>query len=209
MENKTKNEFPFEIGGMLKHQKKFFEAKTRFVGLGGAPGGGKLWAARNKAALLCLRYPGIRICFISKSESKLIKDIAAIMVENYGGLARLDSIRKKIEWKNGSVIRLVKAKDENVPCLSGESFDVEFILDADDYFSDELMVFGARIRGRNDFPKRIYYIFTWTNDFLKRVFIKKIYKANEKREDFTFIEAICDFGKGEQITSEESENYGA
>lgn len=38
-------------------QIEFFESRCRYTAYGGARGGGKSWAARTKAVLLCLTYP--------------------------------------------------------------------------------------------------------------------------------------------------------
>ena len=35
--------------------------RHRYVGYGGARGGGKSWFVRWKAILLCLHYPGIKV----------------------------------------------------------------------------------------------------------------------------------------------------
>ena len=42
-------------------QELAFREKHRYVGYGGARGGGKSWFVRWKAILLSLRYPGIKI----------------------------------------------------------------------------------------------------------------------------------------------------
>ena len=41
--------------------------KHRYVGYGGARGGGKSWFVRWKAVLLCLNYPGIQILITRKT----------------------------------------------------------------------------------------------------------------------------------------------
>ena len=45
-------------------QIEFFRAKARFVAYGGARGGGKSWSIRQKARLLAIRWPGIRILIL-------------------------------------------------------------------------------------------------------------------------------------------------
>ena len=45
-------------------QKLFLSAKTKHVGFGGARGGGKSWAVRNKAIRLCLRFAGIKVLIV-------------------------------------------------------------------------------------------------------------------------------------------------
>ena len=42
-------------------QKRFFAERHRCVAFGGARGGGKSWAVRVKAVLLCERHPGIKV----------------------------------------------------------------------------------------------------------------------------------------------------
>ena len=42
-------------------QELAFRERHRYVGYGGARGGGKSWFVRWKAVLLCLRYPGIKV----------------------------------------------------------------------------------------------------------------------------------------------------
>ena len=39
----------------------FMADKHKYIGYGGARGGGKSWAVRVKAVLLCLRYAGIKV----------------------------------------------------------------------------------------------------------------------------------------------------
>ena len=43
----------------------FMADKHKYIGYGGARGGGKSWAVRVKAVLLCLRYAGIKVMIIT------------------------------------------------------------------------------------------------------------------------------------------------
>lgn len=43
----------------------FMTDRHKYIGYGGARGGGKSWAVRVKAVLLCLRYAGIKVMIIS------------------------------------------------------------------------------------------------------------------------------------------------
>ena len=45
----------------------FMADKHKYIGYGGARGGGKSWAVRVKAVLLCLRYAGIKVMIIRKT----------------------------------------------------------------------------------------------------------------------------------------------
>ena len=42
----------------------FMADRHKYIGYGGARGGGKSWAVRVKAVLLCLRYAGIKVMII-------------------------------------------------------------------------------------------------------------------------------------------------
>ena len=52
-------------------QRRFFTDTHRYVAYGGARGGGKSWAVRVKAVLLCYRYPGIKVMIIRRSYPEL------------------------------------------------------------------------------------------------------------------------------------------
>jgi len=52
-------------------QKLFLTDRHKYVGYGGARGGGKSWAVRVKAVLLCLRYPGIKVMIVRKTYPEL------------------------------------------------------------------------------------------------------------------------------------------
>ncbi|MEI3102569.1 MAG: hypothetical protein V8T45_12980 [Oscillospiraceae bacterium] len=54
-------------------QRLFMADRHKYVGYGGARGGGKSWAVRIKAVLLCLRYPGIKVMIIRKTYRELRK----------------------------------------------------------------------------------------------------------------------------------------
>ena len=52
-------------------QALFLAERHKYVGYGGARGGGKSWAVRVKAVLLCYKYPGIVCCIIRKTYPEL------------------------------------------------------------------------------------------------------------------------------------------
>ena len=45
-------------------QIEFFKATAPRIAYGGARGGGKSWAARRKAVMLCMRYPKLKVLFL-------------------------------------------------------------------------------------------------------------------------------------------------
>ena len=47
----------------------FMADRHKYIGYGGARGGGKSWAVRVKAVLLCLRYAGIKVMIITSART--------------------------------------------------------------------------------------------------------------------------------------------
>ena len=61
----------------------FMADRHKYIGYGGARGGGKSWAVRVKAVLLCLRYAGIKVMIIRKT----YPDVEVLMGTSTAGIA--------------------------------------------------------------------------------------------------------------------------
>ena len=60
-----------DLGELNPKQKLFCQARTRYVGYGGARGGGKSHVLRIKAFGGALTYPGIRILIVRREYPEL------------------------------------------------------------------------------------------------------------------------------------------
>ena len=60
-------------------QRLFLTDTHRHVCYGGARGGGKSWAVRTKAKLLCLRHPGIKVLIVRLSYQELYNNHISIL----------------------------------------------------------------------------------------------------------------------------------
>ena len=78
--------------------------KHRYVGYGGARGGGKSWFVRWKAILLCLHYPGIKVLITRKTYKELFNNHIAPLQQLLAGVAEYKSTDKLIHFPNGSTI---------------------------------------------------------------------------------------------------------
>ena len=65
--------------------------KHRYVGYGGARGGGKSWFVRWKAILLCLHYPGIKVLITRKTYKELFNNHIAPLQQLLAGVAEYKS----------------------------------------------------------------------------------------------------------------------
>ena len=86
-------------------QVEFFKARARFVGYGGARGGGKSWSIRQKARLLALYYGGIRILILRRTFPELQENHILPMRSDLAGLAVWKESEKAFSFPNGSRIK--------------------------------------------------------------------------------------------------------
>ena len=92
-------------------QRQFLLDEHKYVGYGGARGGGKSWAVRIKAVLLCLNYPGIKVMIIRKTFRELrenhivpLCELLQCMGEKERRIASYSDSRKAISFPDGSRI---------------------------------------------------------------------------------------------------------
>lgn len=175
-------------------QKLFFEAKSRHIGFGGARGGGKSWAVRIKAILLCLFYPGISILIIRKTYPELEENHIKVMRLMLKGIAKYNDKNKRLTFPNGSTITFRYCQnDKDVDNFQGTEWDIIFFDEATLLSEYQLTTIAATNRGINEFPKRIYYTCNpggQGHAYIKRIFIDRNYKENEKPEDYVFIQSL-------------------
>ena len=87
-----------------ERQYEFMTATKRFIGYGGARGGGKSWAVRRKAELLALSYEGIRILIVRRTFPQLRENHINPMRKELHGVAKYKESSRTFTFANGSVI---------------------------------------------------------------------------------------------------------
>lgn len=189
-------------------QRAFFEARTRFVGYGGARGGGKSWAVRQKAALMALTYPGIRLLILRRTYSELRENhILPLLAELYG-TAKYKESEKAFTFPNGSRLRFGYCDGEtDVLQYQGQEYDAIFMDEATQFTEYQFQTLTACLRGANGFPKRFYLTCNpggVGHAWVKRLFVTQKYKNSERPEDYTFIRANV---KDNQVLVENDPEY--
>ena len=175
-------------------QKLFLQADTKHVGFGGARGGGKSWAVRTKAKLLCLAYPGIKILIVRRTYPELINNHINPLIDELHGVAKYNKNEKVFNFPNGSTIKFGYCNaDKDLGQYQGSEYDTLFLDEVTQMQPLWIQKITACMRGANDFPKRCY----WTmnpggpsHGFVKRLFIDKRYEPGENPEDYTFIQSL-------------------
>lgn len=183
------------LGTPNERQELFLASHAKHIGYGGARGGGKSWAVRDKAKRLCLRYKGIKTLIIRRTYPELINNhINPLQNELPRLVARYNKTDKIFTFYNGSTIKFGYCNNDNdLLQYQGAEYDVIFIDEATQLQEMWIKKIIACLRGVNSFPKRIYYTCNpggVSHGYIKRLFIDKQYEQGEVPEDYDFIQAL-------------------
>lgn len=167
----------------------------RYVGYGGARGGGKSWFVRWKAILLCLKFPGIKVLITRKTYRELLNNHILPLQKLLGDIAEFHSTDKCFRFPNGSAIWFGYCGcDGDLGQYQGAEYDVWFADEAGQFPEKWLTEIDACVRGVGDFPKRTYFTLNPGgpgHGYFKRLFIDRRYREGEYPGDYSFIQALC------------------
>lgn len=184
------------IGNPSEKQKEFFLARERFIGYGGARGGGKSWAVRVKSTLMALGYAGIKVLILRRTFPELRENHILPMRAMLNGIATFKESEKRFYFKNGSsIIFGYCATEGDVLQYQGQEYDVIFIDEATQFTEFQFSTLTACLRGANRFPKRMYLTCNpggVGHAWVKRLFVDRAFRADERPEDYRFIKALVD-----------------
>lgn len=191
--SKPKKKREWRMGRPNPRQLLFLMAVCRWVIFGGARGGGKSWAVRTKAILLCLAYAGIKILIVRRTYQELVANHAKPLKKELNGIAKYNKTEKEFTFENGSTIKLLYCGgDEDLSQYQGQEFDVIFIDEATQMTEYQIKEINVCIRGTNDFPKRMYLTCNpggKGHQFVKRL-VERKFLPEEDPEDYVFIQSL-------------------
>jgi PBSX family phage terminase large subunit len=188
-----------DLGIPNKKQDLFLKDHHRHVAFGGARGGGKSWAVRAKAILLATNNPGIKIMIIRRTYPELeqnhIRPLKKLLhVGTPGCLIRYNEAKKTMTFPNESTILFGYCKtDADTDRYQGTEVDVLFLDEATQLTEQQIKDLNSCVRGPNDFPKRTYYTCNpggRGHGYIKRLFVTREYMANERPENYSFIQSL-------------------
>ena len=182
------------IGEPNVKQRLFLLDRHKHVGFGGARGGGKSWAVRAKAKLLCLRYAGIKVLIVRQTYKELQNNHIDPLIGELHGIAKYNKSEKVFTFANGSKLCFgYCATDSDVDQYQGAEYDIVFLDEATQLDEAWIRKIIICVRGTNDFPKRVYYTCNpggRSHGYIKRLFIDKRYEAGENPDDYSFIQSL-------------------
>lgn len=196
-----------DIGTLQPKQQLFMDAKARYVGYGGARGGGKTHVLIRKAIVLALTYSGIKILIVRRTFSELEGTIIQPMIQlinsaHIGGrpagdqIASYHSTMHQYFFSNTSTIKFGHlSTKEAIHEYQGQEFDVIFMDEATHFTESQFRMLGACLRGVNKFPKQMHLTCNpggIGHQWVKRLFITRDYEPTEKAKDYVFIPATVE-----------------
>ena len=190
-----------------RKQLLFLTSKKRYVGFGGARGGGKSWSIRAKCKLLANRWPGIKILIVRRTLVELRNNHIEPLKAELKGLAKYNQQERKFTFTNGSTITFeFFDSDKDQMKYQGVEYDVIFIDEATQFKEEWLKIIAACCRGVNDFPHRIYYTCNPGGPghaYIKRLFIDRDFRGDENPDDYEFIQSLVTENKALMESSPE------
>lgn len=182
-----------EIPRPNEKQRAFLQVRARFVAYGGARGGGKSWAVRVKAALLAVKYPGIRVLILRRTYPELRENHILPMIRLLKGVAAYRDTDKAFTFPGGSRVRFgYCAGDMDVNQYQGQEYDVIFIDEATQFTEYQFSVLTACVRGTGDCPKRVYLTCNpggVGHAWVKRLFVDRDFRPGENPDDYVMVRA--------------------
>ena len=112
-------------------QKLALEDTHKYIGYGGARGGGKSWFVKRKAILLAGNYAGIHSLIVRQSYPELMNNHIREMRSILHGVAKYVDKEKIFYFPNGSTIQFMYCqRDKDLDRFQGTEYDVIFIDEA-------------------------------------------------------------------------------
>lgn len=176
-------------------QKQLFTSKKKYVGYGGARGGGKSWAIRVKLSILALGFPNLKILLLRRTYPELEANHILPLQSELKGIATYRETKREFRFENGSRLKLGHCKSESdMFIFQGQEYDVIAFEEATLFTEDQLRFIMTCLRSnRPDFSSRIYYTCNpggVSHHYIKRIFIDKDYQPGEDSEEYEFIQAL-------------------
>lgn len=196
-------------------QLQFCQSKRKYVGYGGARGGGKSYVLRPKAISLAFKYPGIRILFLRKSLPDLKQNHFDQFQVLLKGTAKFNQTDNRFIFPNGpdpdrpyeggSVIQFgYFANEGDWIRYQGQAYQAIFLDEATQFTENQFIKLKPCLRidfelqkgFLEKFPNFKPRMYLTANPggvghlWFKRLFIDRRFTNDENPDDYEFIQAL-------------------
>lgn len=166
------------------------------VAYGGARGGGKSKAGRDVMILLCLTYGEIDCLILRRTWKEVYRNHVRPMFREFPWLRNYwNESKKTLQFPNGSnlVFGYAEHKDD-IYDFQGHEYAFILVEEATHFNEEELTFLDTCNRWTKNpaiLPKMLYTTNPGNvgHEYIKRVFVDRDFKENERAEDFVFIQA--------------------
>ena len=197
----------FDIGALQPKQQMFMEAKSRYVGYGGARGGGKTHVLVRKACVLALQHAGCKVLIMRRTYPELEGTIIQPMIQLINSatvdgrpagdqIASYHATMHQYFFSNGSSIKFGHlGTKEAIHEYQGQEYDFIFMDEATHFTEDQFRMLGACLRGGKKIHRQMYITCNpggVGHQWVKRLFVSREYNKGENSRDYTFIPATVE-----------------
>lgn len=187
-----------DLGTPNAKQEQFLCSTAKYIGYGGARGGGKSWAIRAKAVLLGIRHKGLNMLLLRRTYPELNENHILPLMTMLDGIAEYKEKNKVFEFSNGSRLKVGYCNgDKDVLQYQGQEYDVILIDECTQFYWSwvQFILTSLRTTRKDGFRTRAY--FTGNpggvgHNWFKRLFVKGLFEDPEVPEDYEFIPATVD-----------------
>lgn len=178
-------------------QKLFFKSTHKYTAYGGARGGGKSWAMRNKFILLAAKYPGLQLLLLRRTFPELEENHIFVMKRDLNGFAKYHSQDKVFIFPNGSRIKMGYCnREDDVLQYQGQAYEVIGLEEATHFTERQFQALSESNRSSGltklPFAPRMYFTCNpggVGHHWVKRLFVDRNYNAKENPDNYLFIPA--------------------
>lgn len=146
-------EVTLDLGVLNPKQKRFCQARAKYIAYGGARGGGKTHVARLKALMGSLGYPGIRILMVRREYPELQQTVIIPMRQMIPAeLADYNGTMHMFTFANGSIIKFGHYGAGDDLEYQGQEYDWIFMEEATQFTERQFRTLGAASGARRRSP---------------------------------------------------------
>lgn len=184
-----------ELYPLQPKQEEFIDCDAKYQVYGGSKGGGKSYACRAKSVLACMSVAKLRGIAFRRTMPEIEENMVNPMLDELpDGVAEYNGSKHILHFANGSTLRFAYCENmKHVRRYQGIQYDFVCIEELTQWREDEWRILMNCLRTTKKGVRPVFFGSTNPGDvghgWVKRLFIDRKYKSNEKASDYAMIKA--------------------